>query len=45
MMGLNRKFTLKHIGRGDIVPLTELAAKVTGLKTYQEIADEEIAKL
>ena len=45
MMGLNRKFTLKHIGRNDIVPLTELAAKVTGLKTYKEIADEEIAKL
>jgi glutamate synthase domain-containing protein 2 len=45
MMGLNRKFTLKHIGRSDIVPLTELAAQVTGLKTYKEIADEEIAKL
>ncbi|MDD2452399.1 MAG: glutamate synthase-related protein [Synergistaceae bacterium] len=45
LMALNRKFTLKHIERNDIVPLTELAAQVTGLKTYKEIADEEIAKL
>ena len=45
MMALNRKFTLKNIVREDIVPLTELAAQVTGLKTYKQVADEEIAKL
>ncbi|MEA4881575.1 MAG: glutamate synthase-related protein, partial [Synergistaceae bacterium] len=45
MMALNRKFTLKNIERDDIVPLTKLAAQVTGLKTYKQVADEEIAKL
>ena len=45
MMALNRKFTLEHIERNDIVPLTDLAAQVTGLKTYKEVADEEIGKL
>jgi hypothetical protein len=38
LMALNRKFALKHIEREDIVPLTEHAAKVTGLPTYEEIA-------
>lgn len=36
-MALNRKFALRHIGREDIVPLTDLAAKVTGLPTYEEL--------
>ncbi len=36
LMALNRKFALQYIGREDIVPLTDLAAKVTGLATYTE---------
>ena len=33
-MALNRKFALRYIGREDIVPLTDHAARVTGLATY-----------
>jgi glutamate synthase domain-containing protein 2 len=36
-MALNRKFALRHIEREDIVPLTEIAAKTTGLPTYGEL--------
>ncbi|MBN2083968.1 MAG: hypothetical protein JW748_02000 [Anaerolineales bacterium] len=36
-MALNRKFALRYIGREDIVPLTEMAANVTGLPTYGEL--------
>ena len=35
-MALNRKFALEHIGREDLVPLTEHAARATGLLTYEE---------
>ena len=45
LMALNRKFTLENIDRRDIVPLTELAAKVTGLSTYNELLDMELEKL
>lgn len=41
-MALNRKFSLEYIDRNDIVPLTDLAAKVTGLQTYSEIANQEL---
>jgi hypothetical protein len=37
LMSLNRKFALRYIDREDIVPLTELAAKATGLATYDEL--------
>jgi len=36
-MALNRKFALRYIAREDIVPLTEIAAKATGLSTYDEL--------
>jgi len=36
-MALNRKFALRHIDREDIIPLTEIAAKETGLPTYAEL--------
>jgi hypothetical protein len=36
-MALNRKFALRHIDRQDIVPLTEMAAKTTGLATYEDL--------
>lgn len=39
LMALNRKFTLDQIGPEDIVPLTETAARATGLKTYEELLD------
>ncbi|MFA7533664.1 MAG: glutamate synthase-related protein, partial [Tissierellaceae bacterium] len=45
LMTLNRKFALEYIERDDIIPLTELAAKVTGLKTYDEILNEELKNL
>ncbi|NCC25799.1 MAG: FMN-binding glutamate synthase family protein [Deltaproteobacteria bacterium] len=41
-MALNRKFALRYIGREDIVPLTELSARATGLATYDELLDKEI---
>ena len=39
-MALNRKFSLQYIDRSDIVPLTEIAAKTTGLPAYDEILDD-----
>ena len=39
-MALNRKFALRHIGREDIVPLTELAAKTSGLPMYEQLLPE-----
>lgn len=45
LMALNRKFALEHIDRTDIVPLTELAKQVTGLKTYKELVEEELEYL
>jgi len=39
-MALNRKFALAHIEREDIVPLTEYAARVTGLATYEELLEK-----
>lgn len=44
-MALNRKFSLDYIERTDIIPLTELASKVTGLKTYNDIVDQELLTL
>ena len=44
-MALNRKFTLKHIDRDDIVPLTELAREVTGLKTYKEHLEDQLDRI
>lgn len=41
-MALNRKFSLEHIDRSDIIPLTEIAARVSGLETYSDIADKEL---
>jgi len=32
LMALNRKFAVEHINRDDLIPLTDLAATVTGLK-------------
>lgn len=45
LMALNRKFTLAHIEREDIVPLTELAAKVTTLQNYQERLKQDLMNL
>ncbi len=44
-MALNRRFTLDHIAREDLVPLTETAARITGLKTYSETALDALEKL
>ena len=41
-MALNRKFSLEYIDRSDIVPLTEIAAGVSGLETYSGIANKEL---
>lgn len=45
LMALNRKFNIKDINRDDIIPLTELAAKVSGLKTYNEILENELENI
>ncbi len=44
-MALNRKFELKYIDRGDIIPLTEIAAKVTGLNTYEMLFQSSLEKI
>lgn len=44
-MALNRKFALEHVDRTDIVPMTEPAAKVTGLETYSEMAARALSRL
>ena len=38
-MALNRKFALSYISQEDIVPLTEAAARATGLPGYPELLD------
>jgi len=45
LMALNRKFDLKHIDRSDIIPLTELAAKVSGLNTYDDLIKVELKNI
>ncbi|MFH1137713.1 MAG: glutamate synthase-related protein [Pseudomonadota bacterium] len=41
-MALNRKFALRYISREDIVPLTEISAKATGLATYDQLLDRAL---
>ena len=41
LMALNRKFSLAHITRDDIVALTEHASSVSGIKTYKEQLQKE----
>lgn len=45
LMALNRKFRLSYIDRSDIIPMTELAAQVTCLDTYDDILIRELEKL
>jgi glutamate synthase-like protein len=45
LMALNRKFSLEYIDRSDIIPLTELAAKVTGLDTYEDLLKKELQNI
>lgn len=45
LMALNRKFALEYIDRRDIVPLTDLAAKVTGLDTYKDLLNKELENI
>jgi hypothetical protein len=42
MMALNRRFALRFIEREDVVPLTEHAATVTGLPTYEDLIAREL---
>ncbi len=44
-LALNRKFDLQYIDRSDINPLTELAAQVSGLPTYQDLVRDELEKI
>ncbi|MGI6225678.1 MAG: glutamate synthase-related protein [Peptococcales bacterium] len=44
-MALNRKFSLNYIDRSDIVPLTDLAGKITGLDTFSDIANIELRNI
>jgi len=40
LMALNRKFSLEYIDRSDIIPLTEIASKVTGLEAVYQYNKE-----
>ena len=42
LMALNRVFSLEHISRSDLMPLTDLAAKVSGLPTCEELLAKEL---
>ena len=42
LMALNRKFDVSYINRDDIIPMTELAATVTGLKTGRMCLHSEL---
>ena len=44
-LALNRKFDLKHIDRSDIIPMTELASKVSGLSTYMDLMNNELGNI
>jgi hypothetical protein len=41
LMALNRKFAVGLLGGEDLLPLTEAAARVSGLPTYGELAERE----
>lgn len=41
-MALNRKFALRYISREDILPLTDAAAKASGLPGYEELTALEL---
>ncbi|MFA9424021.1 MAG: glutamate synthase-related protein [Sedimentibacter sp.] len=45
LMALNRKFSIEYIDRSDIVPMTELAAQVTGLDTYDDILVKSLEEI
>lgn len=45
LMALNRKFSLNYISREDIVPLTSLAAEVSGLLTFSDKAKRALENL
>ena len=45
MMALNRVFSLEHISRADLIPLTEQAARVSGLPTCEELLARELERL
>ncbi|MGO1468633.1 MAG: glutamate synthase-related protein [Tissierella sp.] len=44
-MALNRKFELKDIDRSDIIPMTDLAAKVSGLPTFNDLVNKELKSI
>lgn len=45
LMALNRKFSLTEIRREDVVPLTQIAAEVTGLETYSKRLERELKQI
>ncbi len=45
LMALNRKYSLRHISQEDIIPLTELASRVTGLDMCTERIKKELLNL
>ena len=44
-MALNRKFDLDSIERQDVVPLTDWAKNITGLKDFNELMKEALKSL
>ncbi|MDX9916729.1 MAG: glutamate synthase-related protein [Gudongella sp.] len=45
LMALNRKFSIGDINREDVVPLTDIAKKVTGLKDFMDMSEEALDSL
>lgn len=42
LMALNRKFSIKYIDRSDILPLTDIAARVSGLEDIVTLGQRDI---
>lgn len=45
MMALNRKFALSYIERRDLMPLTDTAKQISGLRSMEELLEEAFVKL
>ncbi|HQL47797.1 MAG TPA: glutamate synthase-related protein [Holophaga sp.] len=45
LMALNRKFALEHLDRNDLIPLTEAAARATGLPTVEDLTRLEVEEM
>ena len=45
LMALNRKFSLADVDCGDVVPMTDLAGRIIGLKDISELGKDALKML